>query len=290
MNKGLKRTIIAGVVGVTILAGGAFGLMGLERIPAGMVGIVYKANGGISNQMLTQGWQWTMPIVNRVSLYSTSIEQSYMCAGEKGDSKDNEAFSLMTADGKEVVVDMEFSYSYDKDKLPKTFTYFKGKDGETIQETFIKPKMMTVANNVSTQFNVFDIYGSGRPDLNAAITKEAKTFFKDYGITVDRVSVTNVTPDEKTKAAIQQKVDKLQEIEVAKSDAIIAEENAKKTLVEAQAKADAKIIAAEADKKANELKQQSLTEGILKQQYIEKWNGVLPQVSGDGVSPIVNMK
>ena len=213
-----------------------------------------------------------------------------MCKGEKGDSKDNEAFKIMTKDGKEVEVDMEFSYKFDRKDLPKTFSYFKGQDGKTIQETFIKPKMTTVANNVSTQFDVFTVYGEGRPALNAEITKAAKDFFKDYGIVVDRVSITRVEPDEKTKAAIQQKVDKLQEIEVAKSDAIIAEENAKKTLVDAQAKADAKIIAAEADKKANELKQQSLTEGILKQQYIDKWDGKLPQVSGDGVSPIVNMK
>lgn len=288
MNKGLKRMIAGGLIVVTLVGGAAFGMAGLERIPAGMVGIVYKANGGISNEMLTQGWQWALPIVNKVSLYSTSIEQSYMCEAKKGDSEDDESFTLMTADGKEVKVDMEFSYRFDKDKLPDTFTYFKGKDGKTIQETFIKLKMVTVANNVSTQFNVFDIYGSGRPDLNSAITKEAKEFFADYGIIVDRASITNVTPDEKTKAAIQQKVDKLQEVEVAKSDVVIAEENAKKTLVDAQAKADAKIIAAEADKKANELKQQSLTDGILKQQYIEKWDGKLPQVSGSDA--IVNMK
>lgn len=287
MKKIKKLLIIAGLVGV-----GALGIYssGVTVVPAGMAGIVYKANGGVSEKLITRGWNWTMPVLTKVSLYSTSIEQSYMCAGEKGDSKGDESFTLMTADGKEVKVDLEFSYKFKIDELPAVYEYHKGRDGETIEETFIKPKMITVANNVSTQFNVFDIYGSMRPKLNDEITKAAIEYFDDYGILIDRVSVTNVVPDDATKEAIQQKVDKLQEIEIAKSNTIIAEENSKKKLIEAKATADAKIIEAEAEKKANELKEKSLTEQILRQQWIEKWDGKLSVVGGSNVSPIIDMR
>ena len=61
-------------------------------------------------------------------------------------------------------------------------------------------------------------------------------------------------------------------------------------LMEAEAEAKAKVIRAGAEKKSNELLEKSLTPALLEQQWIEKWDGILPQVSGDGVSPIVNMR
>ena len=45
-------------------------------------------------------------------------------------------------------------------------------------------------------------------------------------------------------------------------------------VVEAQARKT--IIAAEAEKKANELRQQALTPAILEKMWIEKWDGKLP--------------
>ena len=44
----------------------------------------------------------------------------------------------------------------------------------------------------------------------------------------------------------------------------------------AEAEAKKLIVAAEAEKKANELKQQALTPAILEKMWIEKWDGKLP--------------
>ena len=43
-----------------------------------------------------------------------------------------------------------------------------------------------------------------------------------------------------------------------------------------EAEAKKILIAAEAEKKANELRTQALTPAILQQMWIEKWNGKLP--------------
>ena len=57
----------------------------------------------------------------------------------------------------------------------------------------------------------------------------------------------------------------------------------------AKIQAETKIIQAEAEKKANELLQQSLTEDILIQQWIEKWNGKTPEYyGGNGTDLIFN--
>ena len=40
------------------------------------------------------------------------------------------------------------------------------------------------------------------------------------------------------------------------------------------------IVKAEAEKQANELKQASLTDNLIKEKFIEKWNGELPKANG----------
>lgn len=58
----------------------------------------------------------------------------------------------------------------------------------------------------------------------------------------------------------------------------------------AQAQAQAKVIAAQAEADANKLLKESLSEQILKDKYIERWDGSLPKfVGGDGASVLIGM-
>lgn len=59
-----------------------------------------------------------------------------------------------------------------------------------------------------------------------------------------------------------------------------AEADKKVALTNADAKAEVKIKEAEAEKQANELKEKTITDKILIQQYLEKWDGNLPLVTG----------
>ena len=72
-----------------------------------------------------------------------------------------------------------------------------------------------------------------------------------------------------------------------------AEAAAKVKLTQAQADADALKISAEAEAEANKVLQESLTDVILQEMYIEKWDGQLPKVSNGSdmmldVSSLVN--
>ena len=58
-----------------------------------------------------------------------------------------------------------------------------------------------------------------------------------------------------------------------------------------KAEAEKKIVAAEAEYKANMLRTKALTPAILQQQWIEKWNGSLPKVvTEEGAGMFLNMK
>lgn len=60
-----------------------------------------------------------------------------------------------------------------------------------------------------------------------------------------------------------------------------AEADKKVKLTEAEAKAQVLLTEAEAEKEANLLKEASLTDKIITSQLIQKWNGVLPMVTGN---------
>jgi regulator of protease activity HflC (stomatin/prohibitin superfamily) len=59
-------------------------------------------------------------------------------------------------------------------------------------------------------------------------------------------------------------------------------------IAKAKADAEAKVVQAEAEAKANDLLEKSLNEKILRQMYIEKWDGKLPStVAGDSTTMLI---
>ena len=304
--------MIGGIsLGVVLFIGLIVFLCCIEKVPAGYVGIVYNSmNGGVDGEVLTQGWHIVSP-TKKVTTYSIGIEQSYLTSEDKGDSPKNESFTTPTADGKSLTVDLEFSYKYDVDKIVDTFIMFKGQDGKTVKDTFIKPKIKAWTQEVTAKYPVTDVFGDKRQELNEELDVYLKAKFEPYGIIIDTVNFTNISTDDETQAAIQKKVNAQQELELAeieaktaqvdaekdKQVAIVAAEkdretaeiNAEQVRIKAQAEADAKLIAAQAEAEANRLIAESLTPELIEKLKYEQWNGVLPTVQGND-SAIIDIR
>lgn len=307
----MKKGIIGAVTLALVLV---FGLIGaiicLERIPAGYVGVVYNMNGGVDGEVLTQGWHVVSP-TKKVTTYSIGIEQSYLTAEEKGDSPKDESFSIPTSDGKTVKVNLEFSYRFDEARVAQTFTQFKGKSGEAIKDSFIKPKVIAWTQEVSANYPVTDIFGDKRTEINAELDTYLRQKFDQYGIIIDTVNFTDISVDEETAAAIQKKVTAQQELELAnieaqtakiqaekekqvaeisaEQDKKVAEIEAEKAIIDANAKAEALLISAKAEAEANQRIAGSLTPELIEKLKYEQWNGQLPRVTGaDSVIEMVD--
>ena len=272
-----------------------------ERIPTGYVGVVYNMNGGVDGEVLSQGWHVVSP-TKKITTYSIGIEQSYLTSEDKGDSPKNESFSIPTSDGKTVKVNLEFSYRFDEDRVAETFTKFKGKSGEEIKNTFIKPKIVAWTQEVSANYPVTDIFGDKRTKINAELDVYLREKFAPYGIIIDTVNFTDISVDNETAAAIQKKVNAQQERELAnieaetaqvqankerevariqaEKDKEVAQIQADKAIIEAEAKAEALRIAAEAEAEANKKIAGSLTPELIEMTKYERWDGQLPKVSG----------
>lgn len=305
----MKGKIGAVILGIIIFGGIILGITCMERVPAGYVGVVYNMNGGVDGEVLTQGWHLVSP-TKKVTTYSIGIEQSYLTSEEKGDSKKDESFNIPTSDGKTVKVNLEFSYRFDAEKVTDTFIQFKGRSGEEVKNTFIKPKIMAWTQEVSATYPVTDIFGDKRTEINAELDKYLKEKFAPYGIIIDTVNFTDISVDDETAAAIQKKVTAQQELELANIEAqtakvqankdkevalIAAEQEKEKAAIEAERKkiaaegeAEALRIKAQAEAEANRMISESLTEELIEKQKIEKWNGDVPMVQGNS-TPIVDV-
>lgn len=300
MSKGKIGGIVTGVVLVIALIV-FFACM--EKVPAGYVGIVYSMNGGVSDDVLTQGWHFVGP-TKEVTLYSVGIEQSYLTAGEDGDSKKDDSFEVPSSDGKGLKVDLTFTYRYDAERVTELFTRFKGQSGKEVRDSFIKPNIISWTKEVTAKYPVTDILGDERANLNVALSEYISQKFDPYGIIVENVSLIDIDADEETRASVQRKVNAQQELELAqieqktanvqaqkdKEVALIAAEkereveaiNAEKAKIKAEGEAEAVRIQAEAQAEANEMIAESLTPELIEQQKIARWNGDVPRVYGGG--------
>lgn len=306
MKTGKVGAVFLGVIIVIVLVICCFSL---KKVPAGYVGVVYNFSTGISDKTLSQGWHFVAP-TKKVTIYSIGIEQSYLTSEDKGDSKKDESFSIPTSDGKTVRVNLEFSYKFDSERVADTFILFKGRSGEAIKDTFIKPKVIAWTQEVSAKYPVTDIFGDKRTEINAELDTYLKEKFLPYGIVIDTVNFTDIAVDDETAASIQKKVTAQQELELANIEAqtakiqaekdkqvalIEAEKNketaqiqAEQAKIKAEGEAEAKKIAAEAESEANKKIADSLTPELIEKIKYEQWNGELPQVQGSN-TPIVNM-
>lgn len=294
----MKGKVGATVLGILIFGGIIFTLLCMKRIPAGYAGVVYNMNGGVAEETLGQGWHFVSP-TKKVTLYSIGIEQSYLTATEDGDSKGDDSFSAPSSDGKGLQMELTFTYRFEAEQISQTFTRFKGRSGEELLTTFIKPNVISWTKEVTAKYPVTDILGEKRAELNTVLTEYLAEKFEPYGIIIENASLINIEVDSETREAITRKVTAQQELELASIEAETAVIQANKdkdvatiqadmARIQAQGTADVALIEAEAEAEANRVIAESLTPELIEMMKIQQWSGNVPQVQGNS-TPIIDM-
>lgn len=282
MKKGLIGGISLALVIVLVVT---LFMMCTVRVPAGYVAVQYSMNGGVKNEVLTQGWHLVPPTVKTTN-YTIGIEQSYLTSSDNGDSSADESFTASSSEGKAMTLDLTFTYQYNAEDVVNVFTKFKGQSGKEVRDSFIKPNIISWTKEVVARYKVADILGEERANVNLALTEYLTEKFAPYGITISNVSLINIEVDAETQQAINAKITAQQNAETqainnqTAIDRAIAEATVKTTT--AQAEADALRIQAEAEADANRLLQQTLSDEVLRQAWIEKWDGELPTYMSSG--------
>jgi regulator of protease activity HflC (stomatin/prohibitin superfamily) len=156
---------------------------------------------------------------------------------------------------------------------------------EAIQATISKFKVDTIMDN----------RGEVEKVLLAKLAKNyaENPYFKLVGVNLKDIIVPESIREKQLEVqSAKQDALKAKELIVkAKNmaDAVAAKARgeAEKRKIEAQGKADAILLEAEARAKANKLVSQSLTPAILRNNAIEKWNGITPTMVGSETSQFI---
>ena len=254
----------------------------ISKVPANSVGIVYSPFNGTSEQTLPEGFN-KKGIFDKVYKISTEVQ-----------TKTVENLTTQTEDAQFVTTNLDIKYRVSSANAYLVFTQFRTLD--KMSESLIVPTTQRVLELITTKYNVMDALGSKRSDIYKELEAELTEEFAKYGVEFYSVSIIDMDAGDAIEQAITQEAVAKKAVETAEQELLKAQTEAKQKSVTAQAeqdaakiKAETKLIEAEADKKANELLQQSLTDQILNQQWIEKWNGVVPTYyGGNGADLIFN--
>jgi regulator of protease activity HflC (stomatin/prohibitin superfamily) len=247
-------------------------------IKPGESGVVFNRMTG-SMRTENQGAVFTFPFVTSVQAYPTALKTYTMVkrAGE-GSAKNDDSIDLPSKEGQHIRQDISITYNTTPDKAADVYKSFRGEDIDDIEATYIRRTTITVAQNVAGQMSLTELISTKRDELQTGIQKALGTELSKMGFTLDKVNLGAAHLPESVEAQMQQKM-------AAQQDAQRAEYELQKQTVLAKAR----IVEAEGMAKANQVLQTSLTTAVLENKKIEKWNGVLSQVTG-GATPIITLK
>ena len=243
-----KKWSLLGLLWLVIILFGFF-----TSIGANEVGIMYNPfKGGIQNEVLGEGFKGKSPF-DEVYHISTEVQEFTF-----------ENISVQTNDSQFVNTILQVQVRIDKEQAFEYFKKYGGKQLTDIQGILSNTTQKQL-EMITTQYNIMEVLGEKRDEIVNKTLETVKTELIKDGIVVERIILVDTDAGDAIENAIAKEAS-------AKKEA----ETAKYLKEKAELEGEAKVIEAQKEKEANELKQVTLTQQILAEKMIEKWNGQLP--------------
>ncbi len=264
--KKITAIVIAAVLALVVAL---TALLCLERIPAGYVGVVYSMNGGVQDELLTQGYHFVNP-TKQVKRFTVGNEQLVLTKDSRDGSKEDDSFMVSTADNANISVSFQMSYRFNQDQIVDTYKRFRGMSGEDIVNNRVRTVLKAKISEVTTFYTMMDIYSGDRGKINNEITEFLRSELGNaYGIYVIDASIIDVHPDAQLQQTIDDRVKAMQRKQQAEAEQETIKVQNETKILEAEAAAKAKQIEADAEAKANRTISESLTEELLRKMEME---------------------
>lgn len=224
-----------------------------RTIKSGEVGIRVRFGKVVSTQM-NEGINFKIPFIEKIVKMNIQVQKTEI--ETESSSKDLQ------------LVNMRLAVNYKIDGKKATNLYKNV--GTKYEDVILQPAIQESIKAVTSKYTAEELI-TKRNEVSIESMKELDNKVNKYGIVIDNFNITNFNFSEEFNKAIEEK-------QVAEQKVLTAKQELEKAKVDAEKK----VVAAEAEKTANDLKMQSLTDNIVKEKMIEKWNGELPKVTGNG--------
>jgi regulator of protease activity HflC (stomatin/prohibitin superfamily) len=276
---------IALVVGVLILI--PLMTTTAKYISPGHVGIViHRLNGGgVDPIALGAGLHLRNPLTTEIVEYPTYMQTLVLTKSANEGSVNNDEINVNSVEGQPLSLDVSMSFQLDPAHVPQLYTTFRT-DIETIQHGYIRQAIRQALQEVVGQEKIADIIGPKKSEATARTQQMLEQRLSVYGVDVKQFTINELRAPPSVVEAINQKNVMQQQAFTAQNELQKNTFQASGDSIKAAGHAKAILAEAEAQAKANELLSKSITPTLVQYEMAKRWNGQMPQVSGNAMPMI----
>ena len=237
------------------------------QIGAGERGIVLNF-GAVQKDVLGEGLHFRIPIMQRVALMDVKVQKSLTSA------------AASSSDLQEVSSEVALNYHIVQDKANVVYQSI----GIQFKERIIDPAVQEVVKAVTAKYTAEELI-TKRPAVSEAMRANLAERLLEHNIAVDAFSIVGFSFSKIFMEAIESK-------QTAEQLAL----KAKRDLDRIKIEAEQKITAARAEAESLRLQRANISLDLIELRKVEanlkaidKWNGILPQVTGGGAVPFIGV-
>jgi len=227
-------------------------------VPAGYRAVLFSMRSGVLKGQLDEGFHLIVPGIQRAFLYDCRT-QTYSVGKRhwRGEVRGDASLSALTADGQTVTVDVSLRFRID----PKTLWILHKKVGPDYINKILRPELRSHTRLVISDYPVADVYSEKRQAIEDKIEKRLTASLTKTHLLVDEVLLRDIRFSEAFQQAVIEKQ--------------IAQQNAhrmKYVLDKTEKEKEQRIIEAEGEAKAIEIKGQALAKNpnVIRYEYALK--------------------
>ncbi len=257
-----RKLIIFGVIVLALLI-----VKPWVQVGPGQRGIVTNF-GAVQNKVLDEGMHFRVPVMQQVILMDVKVQKVQTDA------------SSASSDLQDVTLSVALNYHIIPDKANVVYQ----KIGVEFKERIIDPAIQEVTKAVSAKYSAEELI-TKRPAVSTAMKEALTEKLMASNIAVDAVSIVTFSFSKVFMDAIEAK-------QTAEQHAL----KAKRDLDRIKIEAEQTIAAATAEAEALRLQKMNISPDLIELRKIEanlkaieKWNGILPQVTGGGAVPFIGV-
>tara|TARA_X000000950_G_scaffold272310_1_gene354669 strand:+ start:232 stop:1095 length:864 start_codon:yes stop_codon:yes gene_type:complete len=276
------------IIGIVVLLGTFLLFSSFVVVDSGRVGVV-RTLGAVQPEALEEGFHFKKPFLDTVEQIDVRLRKAENQAGAA--SKDLQVVQTRVA----------VQYSLTAEVTPLTFQKIGPRS--IVESTLINPAIMESVKAVTARYTAEELVTSRaqvKNNIQQAIEEFVNTTLEQKGVTgalsLANVAITDFDFSAEFNRAIEEKVKAEQEALKAKNEKLRRVTQAEAAAAERELAADAEAYQIEAASRARaeaiRREAEALKDNpeLIQLRIAEKWNGALPQVTGDSALPLLNLE
>lgn len=236
-----------------------------------------KTLWNISDTVYSDGLHFKMPFVTTVVKMDIKVQKTESQA------------SSASKDLQNVSINLAVNYSLNDKKLVNIYKTI-GRE-EDVAQKLVMPLIQEIVKATTAKFTAEELILK-RSEVSDGLKQWLVKWLEIYWVNVERVSITNFEFSKQFNEAIEAKVTAEQTALAEKNKLETIKYQAQQKIEQAKWEAEARVTSATAEAEAIKIQTQAIQAQwwaeYVKLKFIERWDGVLPKISGLGGS-LMNM-